>query len=186
MSKYSIRQSESGSVDAQHFPSKGQRLDMDYTKKGIIHFVQVDHAALIGAGVPSSYIQKLEEGFWEFTLSTHTENHSEGKSQRRVLSDTNITYSTGAMPINHNVTGYLNLMDESDHRLDFLYYYHNVLRGTMCSRLGLQCVLVIRDTVTRLSLTSLVLNTSARLQDKVTFTLTGIGQAYNARKAPSV
>lgn len=120
----------------------------------------------------------INEGYWQYIVTSIQEGHSEGHSIVNPFADTFLVYTTGAMPVSINLEGVLYTGVTQDHRMDFLEFYLTKLRGTLLRRHKMIIVMMMKDTVFRIRVQSINIVTNSELQDWTSMSLQGIGFAY--------
>ena len=128
----------------------------------------------------------VDTGFWELIITDIQETHMDASAVNPVFADTMIATAMGARPIGMSISGFLSMTQTQDHRMDFLYLYHNVLRGSISGGNSLPVMLSVKDTTCRIYITGITLNTNANIQDHVAVTITGIACDYLVRQEYNV
>lgn len=67
--------------------------------------------------------------FWELIIVNVSERFREGEARIPTLADSFIAFSTGAQPIEINISGWLYCATEQDNRIDFLSLYKHYFNG---------------------------------------------------------
>ena len=134
---------------------------------------------LITLGYSTTDATKIvNEGYWQFLVTSIQEGHSEGHQIVNPLADTFLVFTTGALPISINMGGMLYTGVYEDHRMDFLEFYLTKLRGTLLRRHKLIIVMMVKDTVFRIRVQGINIVTQAEMQDWTSMTLQGVGFSY--------
>ncbi len=124
----------------------------------------------------------IDVGFWEFIVTDYSEVHAESYIPREVLGDAYCVYTTGAVPIQIRMSGYLLTTPLVDHRIDFLTVYQQLLRGTQSKKTGLPVGFALKETLVYLDITQIAQSTAATIPNMTALTITGLG--YNYLVAP--
>lgn len=72
--------------------------------------------------------------FWEIIVTDISEQLRDGESRTLTVSDAFISFSTGALPIQVAISGWLNCNKAQDHRIDFLSMYQSSFRGPVSAQ----------------------------------------------------
>lgn len=155
----------------------------EFDKKGYLSFPRDDKTKGVLTQVlksPALAERMTSQGFWELIIAAYSERHAESSVVRDVLADTFIAFAGGAEPIQIQLSGYLWVTAQEDHRLGLLYLYENLLRGTKLQATHPKLVLnlTVRDTTFRFFPTMLQLSESAAMQGAVSFAMAGYASRY--------
>lgn len=155
----------------------------EFDKKGYLSFPRDDKTKGVLTKVLKSPVlaeRMTSQGFWELIIAAYSERHADSSVVRDVLADTFIAFAGGAEPIQIQLSGYLWVTAQEDHRLGLLYLYENLLRGTKLQATHPKLVLnlTVRDTTFRFFPTMLQLSESAAMQGAVSFAMAGYASRY--------
>lgn len=141
----------------------------------------------IGSNVHMDDITPLITNYvWHLFVTDYVESHKEGHFVYNSFSDTNVGFSTGALPIQVTISGFLPLNPQYNSKLDFMSMYRLFLRGSQTKVYNvytnkfykIPMVFQLKKTFLKLNLTNLTLNTSVEMPDFEHVTISGIGYNY--------
>lgn len=124
--------------------------------------------------------------FWEMIITDVNEQFSEGESRINVLSDTFMSFATGAHPIQVSISGWLYVSEEQDHRVDFLNLYEHYFRGSAVSRSrkegedGWELQFMLKHTYFKLNLMNCQVQDTVTVPDFTKISLTGTAYDYGS------
>jgi hypothetical protein len=127
---------------------------------------------------PQKMVDIVSKYVWEFILTEFVARHSDAYDIRDTFSDTYTVFTMGSNPINVSLSGYLPLYQGSDKRLDFMYAYYNVLRGTMAKHYGVFTYFQIVDLLLAVDIQTFSIQQSSSLADMIPFSMTGVASTY--------
>jgi hypothetical protein len=130
----------------------------------------------------STLRQLIDVGSWQMLISNFTEQHVDASTVINTLSDSFVAFASGAMPIAVEMQGYVYMLNEEDHRLDFIGFYTDFLRGTMLQRWKLILNFFIRGTYFQLQVTDLDVQHASNMEDVAMVSMRGIGCRYGIVK----
>jgi len=135
--------------------------------------------ALERSGLQDNEIDELLHwGMTRYVVTSLREQHAEGYYVSNPVADTYAMYTTGAMPIQISMDGFLYSTKDQDHRMEFLIYYLSCMRGTDLTREKLIIVFLLKNTMMRLRIQSINLNQTSQIQDFAQMGITGVGFSY--------
>lgn len=120
----------------------------------------------------------LDEGMTKYLITSFQEQHNEGYNVMNPVADTYGIYTTGAMPIQVAMDGFLYMTQDQDYRLDFITYYLSLLRGSFLRREKLTAVFMLKDTMMRLRIQDMNITHTSKIQDFAQMSIAGIGFSY--------
>ena len=160
-----------------HSPlSRWSESDHLYDEKYYISFIPRERNPVKDR--PLQVTEIMNRDSWEFILTDYNEIHSDAHDLRDTFSDTYTVFTMGANPVQVTISGILPFYKGSDHRIDFIYLYHTVLRGTMASKYGVFAYFDLPGTHVALDVQSFMISQSTTPSDAIMFTLTGVASSY--------
>lgn len=118
--------------------------------------------------------------FWEMIIERYSEAHQEKYSLHNTLSDNIEVFSTGAEPIQVEITGWLLTSRAEDHRAAFLSKYVEELRSRM-GNTGQDLVFVCKHTQMRLRIKNVTLINATDPQGYTQISLSGVAYKYSVQ-----
>jgi len=124
-----------------------------------------------------------EEGetlFQDMVIVNIAETFSEGESRADVMTDTYVSFATGAQPIGITISGYLVRLTKYDSRIDFLKVYDEKLRGTKIGAVEWDLEFCLKDaTIFTLALQRVQIIDSIQFPDMTAVSLQGVAYNYD-------
>ena len=165
-------------------------LSADVQQETIAYFTITDDSKeLIKSRADNSAVPKsLKDNYdwlmktipvWKLRIMSMSEIHSDSLSVDKGLSDSITVMSTGINPIGINISGILQMYNEYDFRLDFLYIYDSFFRGYQLDRMDLELQIFVESTVFNFKPFGVQYSQTSGIEDHAMISMSGIAYQYS-------
>ena len=117
--------------------------------------------------------------YGDMIVTAMSESLEEGIAQMSTKTDSYVAFSTGAMPVGIMIRGFVARMPTQDGRLDFLFLYNDIIRGTKMEFYAFDMEVLLKGrAMFSFSLQSIVVSETITYENLTEITLTGVGYNY--------
>lgn len=162
-----------------YIPESVKLAESDGSRTGFLYVAgdSVDILQQLGFSAPEA-ADFVENGFWRFVITGLSEDHDEGHVLHNTLSDTVTLFSTGAVPIGINITGFLLTIPGKDDRARFLKLYADRIRGRVLDKTRSALYFGYKDTLMRLYITQMAVTNDAQNEVFTNLIISGVASHY--------
>ena len=121
----------------------------------------------------------IQHGIWQMLITAYSEQHSEGHIILDTMEDVYIGFTTGAMPITVQFSGYVPTSPMYNAKIDFITYYNMVMRGSRQQKYKIPVVFWLNNkTHYRVSLNAMEMQTNTEFPDFAFVSMSGTAFKY--------